>query len=214
MTTSTNRQRGIVFALLVIGVLGIALLGYLVIDRLLLTTGDAETTTEVAAPPSTTTPESTTEAPTDVPEADEDVAVGIRVGQRAPDFSLPSLDGRTVALSDFRGYVVILDFWASWCTPCKITMPGLEDMVQSLEPDVVLLGVSLDRAASHASDYLASNDYESMVALYGSYSAAYAVFQTYGGGGIPKTYVIDPDGIIRYAGHPASLQRAAVERLL
>jgi len=212
MTTSTNRQRGIVLALVVIGALGIALLGYLVIDRLLLPAGDAETTTEVAQSPSTTT--SATQTPTDTPEADENIAVGIRVGQRAPDFSLPSLDGRTLALSDFRGYVVILDFWASWCTPCKITMPGLEDMVQSLEPDVVLLGVSLDRAASHASDYLSSNSYESMIALYGSYSAAYAVFQTYGGGGIPKTYVIDPDGIIRYAGHPASLQRATVERLL
>jgi peroxiredoxin len=187
--------------LIAIGVLGIALLGYLVVDRLILSSKDRDTVADAGAP----------NAPVD---ADSSVPVGILVGQRAPDFSLPSLDGTEITLSDFRGYVVILDFWASWCTPCKVTMPGVESMVRSLEPDVVLLGVSLDRASRDASTYLASNNYESMIALYGSYSAAYAVFQTYGGGGIPKTYVIDRDGVIRYAGHPASLQRTTVERLL
>jgi len=207
MTESSNRQRGIALALIVIGVLGVALLGYLVADHFLSPRQDTEPTTEVTAPSSSTS-QATSTSTTD------DVSVGIRVGQRAPDFSLSALDGTQITLSDFRGYVVVLDFWASWCTPCKNTMPGLESMVRSLEPDVVLLGVSLDRAAVDASDYLASNGYESIIALYGSYSAAYAVFQTYGGGGIPKTFVIDVDGIIRYAGHPASLQRTTVERLL
>ena len=93
-------------------------------------------------------------------------------------------------------------------------MPGLESLAKSLAADVVLIGVSLDRSASHASDYLTTNNYDAMVALYQSYAAAYNVFQTYGGGGIPKTFVIDREGIIRYVGHPASLPRQTVERLI
>ncbi len=212
MTESNPRQRAIAFALIVIGVSGVALLGYMVIDHLLSPRQDTEATTEVAT--SSSTSQTTASSTIAATSTSDDVTVGIRVGQRAPDFSLSSLDGTQISLSDFRGYVVILDFWASWCAPCKSTMPGLESMARSLEPDVVLLGVSLDRAAADASSYLASNGYETMIALYGTYSAAYAVFQTYGGGGIPKTYVIDPDGIIRYTGHPASLQRTTVERLL
>jgi thiol-disulfide isomerase/thioredoxin len=143
-----------------------------------------------------------------------DVPVGIRINQRAPDFLLQSLDNESVALSDFLGRVVILDFWASWCGPCKTTMPGLESLARALSPDVVLVGVSLDQVAANAIGYLATNHFDAMIALYESYAAAYAVFQTYGGGGIPKTYVIDRTGIIRYVGHPASLSRQTVERLI
>jgi len=213
MQEQTGRtQKAITYGLMVIGILGIGFLGYIVGSHLISpepeSTPQASSETEVSVVENTE-PEVETQ-PTETPE----VPVGIRVGQRAPDFRLRTLNNESVALSDFIGTVVVLDFWASWCMPCKSTMPGLESLAKALASDVVLVGVSLDRRASHASDYLTSNGYDAMVALYESYDAAYSVFQTYGGGGIPKTYVIDREGIIRYVGHPASLPRQTVERLI
>jgi peroxiredoxin len=198
---STNRRRWVVALLLVVGIAAIGFLAYQLADRLL-----------VRSSPSSTTPptEGTSQSPTD----SSDVPVGIHVGQRAPDFELPTLRGDTVALSDFRGQVVVLDFWASWCSPCRATMPTLHSLVQSLGDGIVMVGVSLDRTASDAEDYLDTRGYGDIVPLYGSYADALGVFQTYGGGGIPKTYVIDPRGIIRFAGHPATLQQNLVESLL
>ena len=51
--------------------------------------------------------------------------VGFQVGQRAPDFTLPSLDGKSVTLSELRGRPVLLNFWATWCAPCRVEMPWL-----------------------------------------------------------------------------------------
>ncbi|MCK4570420.1 TlpA family protein disulfide reductase [Candidatus Bipolaricaulota bacterium] len=211
MQKQTNRQQKLLtYALLLIGILGIGFLIYVVVDRVLLSTPAVSPlpNPEAAAAPNPIASE--TEAIDDM----AGVTIGIRVGQRAPDFRLRSLDNENVALSDFLGRVVILDFWASWCSPCKSTMPGLENLARELAPDVVLVGVSLDRSAVNASSYLASNNYDAMIALYESYTSAYEVFKTYGGGGIPKTYVIDRTGIIRYTGHPASLSRQAIERLI
>ncbi|MBU1050874.1 TlpA family protein disulfide reductase [Candidatus Bipolaricaulota bacterium] len=202
---SNHRQNIATFILIILGVVAIGLLVYIAIDRLAV-----PTTSDVAQDSVDVVEE---EATAD-PEATSDIPIGIRVGQRAPDFLLRSLDNVNVALSDYRGKVVILDFWASWCGPCKSTMPILENLARVLATDVVLIGVSLDRKASDASDYLAANHYESMVALYENYPAALAVFETYGGGGIPKTYVIDRTGIIRYVGHPATLPRQTIERLI
>ena len=207
---STKYRGTITYILIALGVLAIGFLIYVVVDRL--TTSDVSDA--VRAPADRVIANSTdADRPVGVEES-TGIPIGIRVGQRAPNFQLPSLDNEDIALSDYRGHVVILDFWASWCTPCKSTMPGLESMARTLAPDVVLVGVSLDQSASKASDYLSANNYDAMVALYGTYTAAVNVFNTYGGGGIPKTYVIDREGIIRYVGHPASLSRQTVERLI
>lgn len=206
MSAKPSRVQRAVSALLIIaGVVAVGFLVTIVWDRLSPSEPVSQTDSATESQPDAET------QPIDKPA---DVQTGIRVGQRAPDFQLPSLDNVNISLSDHLGSVVILDFWASWCGPCKLTMPGLEHLAESLAPDVVLLGVSLDRRASDASDYLSSNSYDAMIALYGSYTAAYNLFQTYGNGGIPRTFVIDREGIIRYVGHPASLSRQVVEALL
>lgn len=207
MQEQTNRlQRGITYALIIIGILGTGFLVFLAVDR-----------PSIDAP--ATLPEIEPEGiPSDAvafeQEEPADVPTGIRIGQRAPDFHLRSLENEAVALSDYLGKIVILEFWASWCGPCRFTMPELENIARSLASDVVLLGVSLDRSERNAANYLASNNFDAMIALYESYASAFAVFQTYGDGGIPKTYVIDRDGIIRFVGHPARLSRQTIERLL
>ncbi|MCP5524523.1 MAG: redoxin domain-containing protein [Verrucomicrobiales bacterium] len=63
---------------------------------------------------------------------------------RAPGFELPTLDGRTVRLSEFRGKVVLLNFWTTWCTACVAEIPALIELQQRQPKDVVILGVSLD----------------------------------------------------------------------
>jgi peroxiredoxin len=69
-------------------------------------------------------------------------------GQLAPDFSLPSLDGKTLKLSDYRGKAVLLNFWATWCEPCKIEMPWFVDLQNKYGPQgLQVLGVAMDDAS-------------------------------------------------------------------
>ncbi len=141
-----------------------------------------------------------------------DVPVGNRVGQLAPGFTLTELNGGEVALSDFRDRVVILDFWATWCSPCRASMPGLEALrARYQDKGLVLVSVSLDRSGEDARKYLASNSYEEFIGLWESFAAAKEVAGLYGVFGIPRTFVIDRDGIIRYSGHPARLTDASID---
>jgi peroxiredoxin len=71
--------------------------------------------------------------------------VGDVQGVPAPDFTLPSLDGRKVKLSDYRGKAVLLNFWATWCPPCKVEMPWFADLQKQYAQDgFVVLGVAMD----------------------------------------------------------------------
>ena len=73
------------------------------------------------------------------------VAVAPQVGALAPAFALRDLDGKSVSLNDFRGQVVLLNFWAVWCSPCLVEMPMLEARYQSLkENGFVVLGINFD----------------------------------------------------------------------
>jgi len=145
------------------------------------------------------------------PEA-MDVPVGNRVGQLAPGFTLAKLNGGKVALSDFRNRVVVLDFWATWCSPCRASMPGLEALrAHYQDKGLVVVSVSLDRSGEDARRYLERNGYEEFIGLWESLAAAKQVARLYGVFGIPRTFVIDHNGIIRYSGHPARLTNAAIE---
>src|SRR6476661_6100772 len=69
-------------------------------------------------------------------------------GQPAPDFSLASLDGKTLKLSDYRGKAVLLNFWATWCEPCKIEMPWFVDLQRKYGPQgLQVFGVAMDDAS-------------------------------------------------------------------
>lgn len=71
--------------------------------------------------------------------------VGDVHGVQAPDFTLTSLDGRKVRLSDFRGKAVLLNFWATWCPPCKVEMPWFADLQKQYGKDgLIVLGVAMD----------------------------------------------------------------------
>ncbi|MEP7116956.1 MAG: TlpA disulfide reductase family protein [Acidobacteriota bacterium] len=68
----------------------------------------------------------------------------------ATDFTLPSLDGKQVKLSSFRGKVVLLNFWATWCGPCKAEIPSFVELQQQYKSDLVVLGLSVDDPADKA----------------------------------------------------------------
>ncbi len=119
---------------------------------------------------------------------------------KAPDFTLPGIGKTTVRLSDYKGKVIILDFWATWCPPCRAEIPGFIKLQEKYGDRLQIIGVSVDQNGPAAVEPFARK--------YGiNYPIAYAdgrVVQAYGGiTGIPTTFVIDPDFKIRrkYVGY-------------
>lgn len=117
----------------------------------------------------------------------------------AYDFSLKTTGGKTVKLSDFKGKVVILNFWATWCPPCKAEIPSFIGMYKKYEKDgLVIVGVAVDDPAKVA-QFVKDNGVNYPVVI-----ADQTTVTAYGGiRGIPTTFVIDKNGsIIRnYTGY-------------
>jgi len=135
--------------------------------------------------------------------------------QVAPEFALRSLDGVDVSLGQYRGSVVILDFWATWCKPCTKTFPELHALAEAYrDRGVVLLVVSLDKSEARARDHLVENGFATDNVLWGSIDEARAVKALYDVGGIPRTFVIDRGGWIRFSGYPTRVTAELIESLL
>src|SRR5947207_6305326 len=113
-------------------------------------------------------------------------------GQTAPDFTLQTLDGKTVHLSDFRGKGVLLNFWATWCQPCKIEMPWFAELQKQYGPQgLQILGVAMDDASPEESEKFAHDLGVNYPILLGNE----AVGDAYGGVQfLPATFYIGRDG--------------------
>ena len=113
------------------------------------------------------------------------------VGTPAPDFSLK--DGsRTISLADYRGKIVLVNFWATWCTPCLEELPSLEALQKQL-PQIVILAVSIDEDADAYHRFLIDHQ----VSLLTVNDPAQRVNALYGTHLFPETYVVDRSGNIR-----------------
>jgi peroxiredoxin len=156
-----------------------------------------------------TLPVTVPEGPDDQPVEIGDVKVRfyLRVGDLAPDFTAPRLDGGQFKLSEQRGKLVLLDFWATWCQPCLAEMPAMKDIQETFggDPRFLLVGVSCDEAAQTPATYTKANVL-SWTQVFGgpvpwSIRAAPVkdfqnVGEIYSIRGIPATFLIGPNGRI------------------
>ena len=121
-------------------------------------------------------------------------------GPMAPDFSLRDLSDQTVSLSDFRGRVVLLDFWATWCPPCRMSIPELVKLQDKYRDDgLEILGISLDDPQNELGRYLKEFK-EKYKINYRILLFNNKIMQDYFGmesPAIPTMFVIDRDGKIR-----------------
>ena len=128
---------------------------------------------------------------TEALQAELDKLSMLQPGQPAPDFALHDLDGQPVSLSQFKGKVVLLDFWASWCGPCIADLPNLRKIKGKMAAQpVVFLNVSLDANEAAWKQAIAKH------AIKGVHVRSNQVAQAYNVSGIPRYYLVDPQGLI------------------
>lgn len=122
------------------------------------------------------------------------------IKEKAPDFTLTNLNGKKVSLSDYKGKVVMVDFWATWCGPCKKSFPALKKVVQKYQdnPEVEFLFVNtwerVQDKKKNAKDFIEKNNYPFHVLL----DSDNKVVAEFGVRGIPTKFMIDKTGFIRY----------------
>jgi len=137
-----------------------------------------------------------------------------KVGARLPGFALSDLHGRPVKLSDYTGKTVILNFWATWCPPCREEMPMLIDYYNQTQPDgPVILAVNVGESALDASAFAV--DYGMPFPVLLDVNSAY--FDSLMQDSLPTTILVGPDGVVRslHVGimSPEVFQREILARL-
>ena len=140
-------------------------------------------------------------------------AQGPQVGKLAPDFQLQSLDGQTVSLSDLRGKPVLINFWASWCGPCRFEMPLLQEIFEEKEwsdKGLVILAINLGEDPSRVERFMKSYGFSFLTLL----SAGQDVALEYNIRSIPATFFIDKEGIIQDIKVGVFSSKAEIERRL
>jgi peroxiredoxin len=117
------------------------------------------------------------------------------IGQPAPDFTLGTPDGQSVSLSDYKGQVVLVNFWASWCPSCLAEMPDYEQVYQELSPDFVVLGVNFKESGEHVRQYGTGLGLSFPMLLDSDGSVTSRHYRV---AGMPGSFIIDRQGTIIY----------------
>ena len=133
-------------------------------------------------------------------------AVDTMVNKPAPDFQLKDINGKTVSLADYKGKILVIDFWATWCQPCRDSFPAAKIVIEKYkdDPNVKFLFIDTrEKEANYrdlAKKFMADNHYPFYFVFdeKSDDGRIDATFKKYVMPGIPVKYFIDGDGIIRY----------------
>lgn len=120
------------------------------------------------------------------------------LNDKAPDFALQDINGNKIALAGLKGKVVYINFWASWCLPCKEEFPELNKLAEKYkDSDFIMLAVNIDKVKSNMDDFLSKMPLPSknMIILLDSKAA---VVSSYNARAMPTSFIIDKEGVIRY----------------
>lgn len=143
-------------------------------------------------------------------------------GTTAPDFAAVDKTGKSASLSSYRGKVVVLDFWASWCPPCRASMPHNQEVAKKLQGEglpVVLLAVDNSEERDAFDGWVKDNaQLDALTFVYVNPKESDVAGKKYLVSGIPTQYIIDPQGVIRasfvgYGGPTDDLEKAIREAL-
>lgn len=118
------------------------------------------------------------------------------VAQPAPTWTLPNLEGKSVSSAEFAGKVVVVDFWATWCPPCRAEIPGYVALQKKYADKVVFVGISLDQEGPGVvRDFVKANGINYRIVM-----GDEKVAEAFGGiSGIPATFIIGKDGKIAFS---------------
>jgi thiol-disulfide isomerase/thioredoxin len=117
----------------------------------------------------------------------------LQVGDMAPDFSVQLLTGETFTLSEHRGTVVVLYFWATWCGPCVATMPSLQDLSEQYEDRVLFVGMNIAESLRRVTDFIDERGFTFPIGLD---EVGDIHRDLYPSAGIPYMVIVDGDGVI------------------
>ncbi|MBI4667559.1 MAG: TlpA family protein disulfide reductase [Nitrospinae bacterium] len=116
-------------------------------------------------------------------------------GKPAPQFSLTTIDGKPMRLADYRGKVVFLNIWATWCPPCKQEMPSMQALYEHFKgKDFAMLTISIDEKKEDVPPFMKELGLTFPVAV----DPEQKVVSQYGITGVPETYIIDKEGVITH----------------
>ncbi len=136
-------------------------------------------------------------------------SVGNQEGNVAADFSLATLDGGAGNLRDYRGKVVVLNFWASWCGPCRAEMPDMQAVYSELR-DKGLAVVGVNQGESHDTVTAFAREFGLTFPIL--FDESQSVARKYGVRSYPTTFIVDRDGVIRNVIVGGPLTRTAIRR--
>jgi peroxiredoxin len=136
--------------------------------------------------------------------------LGVNEGNQARDFTLESLDGSQVSLADYRGQVVLINFWATWCAPCRAEIPDLQEAYEARQSDgFVVLGVNVEESRSAVEPFVTEFDMTYPVL----FDETGDILKLYRAIGLPMSLLVDQDGVIR-ARHVGYLTAGQLEDYL
>ncbi len=121
-------------------------------------------------------------------------AFALSPGERAPELGLVDTNGEVIRMADLRGKVVIVDFWASWCGPCREELPALASLQEEFGDRLVIVGVSVDTDEGAMRRFLRRSGVRFRVAR----DVDQAVAGRYEPPRMPSSYVIDQEGVVRH----------------